>query len=124
MSTEEASKVQAIVAEGVAREGLQEMVLTAEESAAKRLADFVSDTAIDKMIADAKETGMPLLDGPEGLIGQLTARVIERRWARKWTSTSATRRETRRRNGRGIPGTAPSGSRARTALLKWRIPVD
>ena len=30
------------------------------------------------MIADAKETGMPLLDGPEGLIGQLTARVIER----------------------------------------------
>ena len=78
MSTEEASKVQAIVAEGVAREGLQEMVLTAEESAAKRLADFVSDTAIDKMIADAKETGMPLLDGPEGLIGQLTARVIER----------------------------------------------
>ena len=78
MSTEEASKVQAIVAEGVAREGLQEMVLTAEESAAKRLANFVSDTAIDKMIADAKETGMPLLDGPEGLIGQLTARVIER----------------------------------------------
>ena len=79
MSTEEASKVQAIVAEGVAREGLQEMVLTAEESAAKRLADFVaSDTAIDKMIADAKERGMPLLDGPEGLIGQLTARVIER----------------------------------------------
>jgi len=58
--------------------GLQEIVLTAEESAAKRLADLVSDTAVDKMIADAKETGMPLLDGPGGLIGQLTARVIER----------------------------------------------
>ena len=70
--------MQAVIAESVAREGLQEMVLTAEESAAKRLADFVSDTAIDKMIADAKETGMPLLDGPDGLIGQLTARVIER----------------------------------------------
>ena len=70
--------MQAIIAESVAREGLQEIVLTAEESAAKRLADFVSDTAIDKMIADAKETGMPLLDGPDGLIGQLTARVIER----------------------------------------------
>jgi putative transposase len=78
VSTEEAEKVQAIVAEGLAREGLQEMVLTAEESAARRLADFVSDTAIDKMIADAKETGMPLLDGPGGLIGRLTARVIER----------------------------------------------
>jgi putative transposase len=70
--------MQAIIAEGVAREGLQEIVLTAEESAAKRLADFVSDTAVDNMIADAKETGMPLLDGPDGLIGQLTARVIER----------------------------------------------
>ena len=70
--------MQAIVAEGVAREGLQEIVLTAEESAAKRLADFVSDTAIDKMIADAKETGVSLLDGPHGLIGQLTARIIER----------------------------------------------
>ncbi|MGH3260296.1 MAG: IS256 family transposase [Streptosporangiaceae bacterium] len=78
MSTEEAAKVQAVIAEGVAREGLQELVLPAEEAAARRLADFVSDTAIDKMIADAKETGMPLLDGPGGLIGQLTARVIER----------------------------------------------
>ena len=47
MSTEQAEKVQEIVAEGVAREGLQEMVLPAEEAAAKRLADFVSDAAID-----------------------------------------------------------------------------
>ena len=78
MSTEEAEKVQAIIAEGVAREGLQEVVLTAEESAAKRLADFVSDAAIDRMIADAQDSGIPLLDGPGGLIGQLTARVIER----------------------------------------------
>src|SRR5487761_1103076 len=52
--------------------------LAADESAAKRLADFVSDTAIDTMIADAKETGTALLDGPDGLISQLTARVIER----------------------------------------------
>jgi putative transposase len=78
VSTEEAAKVQAIIAEGVAREGLQEMVLTAEESAAKRLAELVSDSAIDKMIADAQDSGIPLLDGPDGLIGQLTARVIER----------------------------------------------
>jgi putative transposase len=78
VSTEEAEKVQAIIAAGVAREGLQEIVLTAEEAAAKRLADFVSDAAIDKMIADAQDSGIPLLDGPGGLIGQLTARVIER----------------------------------------------
>ena len=70
--------MQAIIAEGVAREGLQEMVLTAEESAAKRLAELVSDSAIDRMIADAQDSGIPLLDGPGGLIGQLTARVIER----------------------------------------------
>src|ERR1035441_6722564 len=74
----QAEKVQAIVAEGVAREGLQEMVLPAEEAAAKRLADFVSDAAIDRMIADAQDAGISLLDGPGGLIGQLTARVIER----------------------------------------------
>ena len=78
MSTEEAGKLQAIIADGVAREGLQEMVLTAEESAAKRLAELVSDSAIDRMIADAQDSGIPLLDGPDGLIGQLTARVIER----------------------------------------------
>ena len=78
MSTEETEKVQEIVAEGVAREGLQEMVLPAEEAAARRLADFVSDAAIDKMIADAQDAGVSLLDGPGGLIGQLTARVIER----------------------------------------------
>ena len=78
MSTEQAEKVQEIVAEGVAREGLQEMVLPAEEAAAKRLADFVSDAAIDRMIADAQDAGVSLLDGPGGLIGQLTARVIER----------------------------------------------
>ena len=78
MSTEDAGKLQAVIADGVAGEGLQEMVLTAEESAAKRLAELVSDSAIDRMIADAQDSGISLLDGPGGLIGQLTARVIER----------------------------------------------
>jgi putative transposase len=78
VSTEEAEKVQAIVAGVVAREGLKEMVLPAEEAAAKRLADFVSDAAVDRMIADAHRAGVSLLDGPGGLIGQLTARVIGR----------------------------------------------
>ena len=71
-------KVQEIVAEGVAAEGLQDVVLSAEESAARRLADRVSDAAVDEMIADAQEAGISLLDGPDGLIGQLTAKVIER----------------------------------------------
>ena len=78
MITEEFDGVQAAVAEGVAREGLQDLVLSAEDSAAKRLADSVSDAAVDRMIADARDAGVSLLDGPDGLIGQLTARVIER----------------------------------------------
>ena len=66
MSTEEAEKVQAIVAQGVAREGLQEMVLPAEEGAAKRLADFVSDAAIARMIADAQDAGIRCWTGRAG----------------------------------------------------------
>ena len=78
VSREELEKVQEIVAEGVAAEGLQEVVLSPEESAARRLADSVSDSAVDRMIADAQDAGISLLDGPDGLIGQLTAKVIER----------------------------------------------
>jgi len=74
----EFEKVQEIVAEGIEAAGLDEMVLSAEESAAERLAGAVSDEAVDRMIADAKESGISLLDGPDGLIGQLTARIIER----------------------------------------------
>jgi putative transposase len=39
---------------------------------------MASDEAVDRMIAGAQEAGIPLLDGPDGLIGQLTAKVIER----------------------------------------------
>jgi putative transposase len=78
VSKEEFEKVQAIVAEGVAREGLQDVVLSAEDGAAKRLADMASDEAADRMIADAQEAGISLLDGADGLISQLTAKVIER----------------------------------------------
>ena len=78
MDQDEFEKVQEIVADGIEAAGLDEIVLTDEESAAKRLADAVSDEAVDRMIADAKESGLSLLDGPDGLIGQLTARIIER----------------------------------------------
>jgi putative transposase len=78
VSKEETEKVRAIVAEGVVREGLEEIVLSPEEAAAKRLAAIASDEAIDRMIADSKEAGISLLDGPDGLLGQMTARVIER----------------------------------------------
>jgi putative transposase len=74
----EFEKVQEIVAEGIEAAGLDTIVLSEEESAAKRLADAVSDEAVDRMIADARDTGVSLLDGPHGLIGQLTARIIER----------------------------------------------
>jgi putative transposase len=78
VSNDEFEKVQEIVAGGIEAAGLDEIVLSDEESAAKRLAGVVSDEAVDRMIADAKETGTSLLDGPDGLIGQLTARIIER----------------------------------------------
>ena len=106
MSTEETEKVQAIIAEGVAREGLQEMVLPAEEAAAKRLADFVSDAAIDRMIVDAQDAGVPLLDGPGGLIGQLTARVIERALGAEMDDHLGYVKGDPAGNGTGIPGTA------------------
>ena len=75
---DEFEKVQEIVAGGIEAAGLGDVVLPDEESAAKRLADAVSDEAVDRMIADAKATGISLLDGPDGLIGQMTARIIER----------------------------------------------
>jgi len=78
VSKDELEKVQEIVAGGIEAAGLDEIVLPDEESAARRLADAVSDEAVDRMIADAKETGVSLLDGPDGLVGQLTARIIER----------------------------------------------
>jgi len=78
VSTEELENVQAIIAGGVAREGLQDVIVPPEQAAARRLADIASDEAVDRMIADAQEAGIPLLDGPDGLISQLTAKVIER----------------------------------------------
>jgi hypothetical protein len=71
VSMDELEKVQEIVAEGVAAEGLADLVPTAEDAAARRLAGTVSDEAVDRMIADAQEAGVSLLDGPDGLIGQL-----------------------------------------------------
>ena len=42
------------------------MVLPAEEAAAKRLADFVSDAAIDRMIADAQDARFRCWTGQAG----------------------------------------------------------
>jgi putative transposase len=78
VSKDESEDVQAAVAGGVAREGLQDVCFPLKEPAAKRLADSVSDEAVDRMVADAKDAGVSQLDGPDGLIGQLTAKVIER----------------------------------------------
>ena len=75
---DELEKVQGILAGGIAAEGVDDVVPSEEELAAKRLADAVSDQAVDRMIVDARESGLSLLDGPDGLIGQLTARIIER----------------------------------------------
>ena len=75
--TEEMDRVRAIVGEGLAGEGLAEAVPSAEEAAARRLAELTSPEAIDRMIADAKEAGIPL-DGRDGLFGQLMKSFLER----------------------------------------------
>ena len=112
MSTEETEKVQAICRPGRgSSEGLQEMVLPAEEAAAKRLAAFVSDAAVDRMMADAQDAGVSLLDGPGGLIGQLTARVIERALGAGMDDHLGYVKGDPAGNGTGNPGTAPTGRR-------------
>jgi putative transposase len=55
----------------LAREALESL------AAEKRLAELVSPAAVDRMLADADAAGMPL-DGPDGLLGQLTRTVLER----------------------------------------------
>ena len=77
MSTEEVKAVQEIIREAAGR-GDIDVMLSPEQAAAKRLADMASDEAVDRMIAGAEEAGVALLDGPDGLTGQLTAKVIER----------------------------------------------
>ncbi len=67
-----------IVAQGLSDEGADESVVPGpEEIAAGRLADLVSPEAVDRMLADAEQAGMAL-DGPGGLLNQLTRTVLER----------------------------------------------
>ena len=53
----------------------EEMV--AAEAASVRLAELTSAESIDRILADAQESGTPL-DGPDGLLNQITKAVIER----------------------------------------------
>src|SRR5215475_2979816 len=48
-----------------------------ELAASERLADLVSPEAVDRMLADAEAAGVPV-DGPGGLLSQLTKTVLER----------------------------------------------
>src|ERR1035437_1820559 len=48
-----------------------------EWAASARLADLVSPEAVARMVADAETAGMPV-DGPDGLLNQLTKTVLER----------------------------------------------
>jgi putative transposase len=78
VSKEETEAVGEIIREAAERGDLDGVVISPEEAAARRLAAIASDEVIDRMIADSEEAGISLLDGPDGLIGQLTAKVIER----------------------------------------------
>jgi putative transposase len=77
VNTNETQNGTEIVAAGLAAGGLAEAVPSAEETAARRLAELVSPQAVDRMLADAEQAGMPL-GGPDGLINQLTKAMIER----------------------------------------------
>ena len=46
-------------------------------TARQRLAELVSPDAVDRMLADAESAGVSI-DGPDGLLGQLTKVVLER----------------------------------------------
>jgi len=104
VSKEELEKVQAVIAEGVAREGLQDVIVPPgqaagpefsypynghgplddealeyrEDEAWSRLSQLASDAAVDRMIADAQLSGVSLLEGPDGLLNRITKKVIER----------------------------------------------
>jgi putative transposase len=79
------SSVQELVSEavaessglGLAAELLPGPVELPENAAARRLAELVSPAGIDRILADAEEAGVSL-DGPDGLINQLTKAVVER----------------------------------------------
>lgn len=77
MNANEKTATMKILAEGLAGNGLAEVVPGPEDAAAARLADLISPAAVDRMLADADRAGMAL-DGPGGLIGELTKAVIER----------------------------------------------
>lgn len=48
-----------------------------EAAAGQRLAELVSPEAVDRMLADAETAGVAI-DGPDGLLSQLTKTVLER----------------------------------------------
>ena len=55
----------------------QEKVVSDSDEAARRLAESLSDEAIDNLLADAESSGTPV-DGVDGLLNRLTSRVLER----------------------------------------------
>jgi putative transposase len=66
-----------VIADGLAADDGEQEPGGEEWSAAARLADLVSPEAVDRMLADADAAGMPV-DGPGGLLSQLTRTVLER----------------------------------------------
>src|SRR5258708_25179543 len=66
-----------VIADGMAADDGEQEPGGEEWSAAARLADLVSPEAVDRMLADADAAGMPV-DGPGGLLNQLTKTVLER----------------------------------------------
>jgi hypothetical protein len=47
------------------------------DDAAAKLAELLPPAAVDALLADAEESGTPI-DGPDGLLAQMTKAVLER----------------------------------------------
>jgi putative transposase len=50
---------------------------SARDDAAAKLAELLPPAAVDAMLADAEASGVPI-DGPDGLLAQMTKAVLER----------------------------------------------
>ena len=74
------------------------------DDAAAKLAALLSPSAVDVLLADAEASGTPI-DGPDGLLSQMTKAVLNGPWTLKSPIISATSTVTRPVTGRAILAT-------------------
>jgi hypothetical protein len=81
-------------------------------TAQQRLAELVSPDAVDRMLADAESAGVSI-DGPDGLLGQLTRTVLERALGAELDDHLGYVKGDPAGNGSGTPATGLTARRSR-----------